>query len=218
MSFPPATSQRPACRFGCDKLFPVPRWNRETITAEILDRYESGQDLSYSGCLKQAMPLLRAAVRQYGSWSAAIAAAGLDYEALRRYKTWSNERILARIQELARDGKDLSWRNVAGSLDPNLAAAATKPHHFGSWRAAITAAGLDYDTIRRYRRWTDEEVLRQIQVRVESGLPLNAKALERESSPLLTAARRRFPAWHTSLTAAGVDFRDVVLRPPAETK
>lgn len=182
--------------------------------AEILHRHTHHQDLSYSGCLKEALPLMRAAMRHFGSWRAAIGAAGLDYESVRRYREWTNERIIGRIQELHRNGKDLSWRNVACGLDPSLAAAATKAHHFGSWRAAVAAAGLDYDTIRRYRRWSDDEVLRQIRERQALGLPLNAKSLEREGVPLITAARRRFPAWHTSLTAAGIDYHTIVRREP----
>lgn len=192
----------------------MPRWTPETIVAEILHRHTHHQDLSYSGCLKEALPLLRASVRCFGSWRAAIGAAGLDYDAVRRYREWTDERIIARIRELADAGMDLSWRHVSHSLDPSLAAAATKLHHFGSWRAAIAAAGLDYEAIRRYRRWSDEEVLRQIRERQAQGLGLNAKTLERESAALITAARRRFPAWHTSLTAAGIDYHTVIHREP----
>lgn len=196
----------------------MPRWTRETILGEILSRYETKQDLSYSGLTRENLPLLRAAARHFGSYPLAVAAAGLDYESLRRYKNWTNERIVERLQELAAKGADLSWRHVSLKLDPTLAAAAVKRHHFGSWRAALEAAGLDYDLIRRYHDWDEKEVVRRIQERHSVGKPLHAKALERADTALITAARRRFPAWHQSLSAAGLDYTEIVLRSPSEKR
>jgi hypothetical protein len=196
----------------------VPRWTRETILGEILRRYETQQDLSYSGLSRDNLPLLRAAARHFGSYPLAVAAAGLDYDELRRYRNWTNDRIIARLQELASQDADLSWRHVSLKLDPTLAAAAVKRHHFGSWRAALEAAGLDYDAIRRYHDWDEKEVVRRIRERHSRGEPLHAKALEREDTALITAARRRFPAWHASLTAAGLNYGEIVLRSPSEKR
>lgn len=196
----------------------VPRWTRETILGEILRRYETQQDLSYSGLSRDNLPLLRAAARHFGSYPLAVAAAGLDYDELRRYRNWTNDRIIERLQELGQQGADLSWRHVSLKLDPTLAAAAVKRHHFGSWRAALEAAGLDYDAIRRYHDWDEKEVVRRIRERHARGEPLHAKALERDDTALITAARRRFPAWHASLTAAGLNYGEIVLRSPSEKR
>ena len=196
----------------------MPRWTYETIVGEILRRYATQQDLSYSGLSRENLPLLRAAARFFGSYPLAVAAAGLDYDELRRYRSWTNARIVERLQELATQNADLSWRHVSLKLDPTLAAAAVKRHHFGSWRAALEAAGLDYDTIRRYHDWDEKEILRRIQERHTTGKPLHAKALERDDTALITAARRRFPAWHESLVAAGLDYTEIVLRNPSEKR
>ena len=123
-------------------------WTKESIVAEILRRYETQQDLSYSAMSRESLSLLRAATRYCGSWREAIEFAGLSYEAIRKYRVWTNERILTRIRELNAQGEDLSWGNVSHRLDPPLAAAAVKWCHFGSWKAAIEAAGLDYEQIR----------------------------------------------------------------------
>jgi hypothetical protein len=196
----------------------VARWNRETIIDEILHRAQTQQDLSYSGMMTHNLALLRAAARYFGSWEKAVNGSGLDYNDWRRYKNWTNDRIILRIRELALNGADLSWRHVSLVLDPGLAAAAVKAHHFGSWRAALSAAGLDYGAIRRYKTWSDEEVLHRIRERFSHGQPLNAKTLEREDIALITAARRRFLAWHKSLEAAGFDFTELVLRQPPSEK
>ena len=94
------------------------------------------------------------------------------------------------------------------------AAAATKRSHFGSWKAALEASGLDYDQIRRYRDWSDEEVLRRVRDLYAQGKRLNAKSMEQENITLITAARRRFPSWDKALSAAGLDYRGIVVRAP----
>jgi hypothetical protein len=135
----------------------------------------------------------------------------LNYEDIRKYKVWTNQRILECIRELHQQGEDLSWRHVC-ELDPALAAAAVKKHHFGSWRAALEGAGLDYEQIRRYEEWDQEKVLHQVRELNAQGERLNAKRMERENVRLLTAARRRFPSWGRTLSVAGLDHKSIVLR------
>jgi hypothetical protein len=190
----------------------VRKWSEAAIVAEICRRYDAGLDLSYSVMCKEDLALLRAASRYFGGWEKAVTAAGLKYEEIRKYRSWTKERIVARIRELNAEGKDLSWRHVATILDPSLAAAATKSTHFGSWRAALEQAGLDYQEIRRYIEWDDEKVLTCVRGLYAEGRLLNAKAVEQENVPLITAARRRFPSWGRTLHAAGLDPRNIVLR------
>lgn len=190
------------------------KWSKESIAMEIVSMYESGENLNYSSIANTNLSLLRAATRYFGTWEAAVNFAGLDYDQIRRYKSWTRERIIARIQELYKQGIDLSWRNVCLNVDPQLAAAATKKSHFGSWREALESSGLDYDAIRRYREWDDQRVLQMVRDFHARGTGLNAKNMEQEDITLITAARRRFDSWHQALTAAGLDYRQIVQRAP----
>jgi len=190
------------------------KWSKESIAMEIVSMYESGENLNYSNIANTNITLLRAATRYFGTWEAAVNFAGLDYSQIRRYKSWTRDRIVERIQELHGQGVDLSWRNVSLNVDPQLAAAATKKSHFGSWREALEAAGLDYDSIRRYREWDDERILRMVRDFHAKGTGLNAKNMEMEDITLITAARRRFDSWHQALIAAGLDYRQIVQRAP----
>jgi hypothetical protein len=190
------------------------KWSKESIALEILSMYESGESLNYSSMTNNNLGLLRAATRYFGTWEAAVRFAGLDYSEIRRYKSWNRERIIARIKELHAQGIDLSWRNVCTNVDPQLAAAATKKSHFGSWREALESAGLDYDAIRRYREWDDDTILKMVREFHESGKELNAKNMEEEDITLITAARRRFDSWHQALQAAGLDYKQIVQRAP----
>ncbi len=73
---------------------------------------------------------------------------------------------------------------------------------------------MDYEQIRRYRDWSDEEVLRRVRDLYAQGKRLNAKSMEQENITLITAARRRFPSWDKALSAAGLDYRVIVMRAP----
>ncbi len=190
------------------------KWSRENIGLEILRLYNSGENLNYAAVAQDQIALLRAATRYFGSWRLAIESAGLDYDEIRRYKVWSRDRIIARIQELHEKGEDLSWRQVSLAGDPQLAAAATKHKHFGSWGLAVAAAGLDYNTIRRYRDWDESAIKLQLTELHAQGADMNAKQMEETNIALITAARRHFESWDGALTAAGLDYKEIALRAP----
>ncbi len=194
------------------------KWSKEAIAQEIRKMHTEEVDLNYATIAQEQVALLRAATRYFGSWRSAIEFAGLDYEEIRRYKSWSKERILETIRELHANGEDLSWRNISTITAPQLAAAATKRKHFGSWRGAVTAAGLDYSAIRRYREWNEETIKDQLRELHEQGVDMNAKSMEEHDITLITAARRRFDSWDKALTAAGLDYRLIVLRKPFKRK
>ncbi len=139
--------------------------------------------------------------------------AGVDYDTVRKYQRWDQDRIVRRIRELHEAGCDLSWRVVSSEVDPPLAFAAIRPKGFGSWRAAIAAARLNYGEVARYRYWDKERVLREIQDMHRDGKPLSVSDVERNNAPLLWAARRHFLSWGDALTEAGIDLAAVQLHP-----
>lgn len=190
------------------------KWSKDTIAHQIVSMFENGENLNYAQIANDQVALLRAATRYFGSWRAAIEYAGLNYDDIRRYKSWTKERILDRIRELHALGEDLSWRHVSTVVDPQLAAAATKRKHFGSWKAAVSGAGLDYGTIRRYREWDADTITSRVNELHSLGIDLNAKSMEEYDITLITAARRRFDSWDKALTAAGLDYKKIVLRTP----
>ena len=194
------------------------KWNRESIGSEINRMYHAGDDLNYSAISQNHVALLRAATRYFGSWRDAVEYSGLNYDDIRRYKTWNRDLILERIRELHEKGVDLSWRHISTQVDPQLAAAATKRKHFGSWKNAIQAAGLDYSDIRKYQEWDKDTVIKRLKDLYSKGVDLNAKSMEEFDITLITAARRRFDSWDKALTAAGLDSSKIVLRKPFKRK
>jgi HNH endonuclease len=183
----------------------VTRWSREEIGLEILRMYAVQEPLNYGDVQKNHLRLLRAATRYFGSWKNAVEYAGLDYDRIRRYRVWTTERIIERIQQYHREGRDLSWRHVSTVLDPPLAAAAIRPHRFGSWERALEAAGLDYRTIRRHRRWDPDEVVEELRRLHSEGASLRVTDAAEQCPALVAAARRRFDGWYEAVEAAGLE-------------
>lgn len=206
-----------ACSYA-GKAANMQRWTRDDIAMEILQLFAAGEELSYSSMAETNPSLLRAASRHFGSWRSAVEFAGLSYDAIRKYRVWTPARIIARIEELHRQEVDLSWRNVSERVDPQLAAAATKPNRFGSWRAAVEAAGLDYDAIRRYRQWDEERIIVSLRDLADQGIRLNSKEAQMEYVGLFAAAVRRFQRWDRALEAAGLNSREIRLRAPFERR
>mgnify|MGYP001626209030 CR=1 FL=1 len=136
--------------------------DKQQIIEEIRRLYQEGKIEELSGAWRYHLSLFRKARHRFGSWRKAIEAAGLNYNEVVQRQKWTPERIIAEIRRLYAEGKDLSITAMQQSY-PNLVAIAQSPRYFGSWRAAIEAAGLDYELIKRQRGRRRRE---PIQVRV----------------------------------------------------
>jgi len=180
------------------------QWSKDEVALAILRLYADGEPLNYVHVEKHHTALLRAATRYHGSWRAAVEYAGLDYDRIRRYRSWDRERIVATIREYYERGEDLSWRHVSTRLDPALAAAAVRCRELGSWEAALAAAGLDYDQIRRYRSWDEATISRELERLARAGKSLKVSAVSEERPDLVAAARRYYSGWYEALASLGL--------------
>ena len=131
---------------------PGRRWTQQAIIQEIHDLHAAGESLKTRNIRRLGYGgMLAAAYRDssLGSWRAAVAAAGLNYEeAVPRHHRWTRPRIVATITQLHQQGKDLSYTGMK-QQHPYLLVAARRADTFGSWQAAIEAAGLDYEQVAR---------------------------------------------------------------------
>ncbi len=131
---------------------PQHRWTRQAIIQEIHDLHTAGESLQTRNLRQIGYGgMLAAAYRDpsLGSWRAAVEAAGLDYkEVAPRQRKWTRPRIIATISQLHQQGKELSYTAVK-QHHPYLLIAARRADTFGSWQAAVEAAGLDYKEVAR---------------------------------------------------------------------
>lgn len=169
---------------------PARLWTHQAVIAAIRTAALHGRPLHYSSMQARQPALLRAAERIFGNWSSAVEAAGFDYTQIRRYRTWTRERVIERIRYWHAQQADLSWRHVATQLDPSLAAAALHGNRFRSWPEALEAAGLAPETVARYRRWTLALIARELNELALQGLPLDGETLMRWAPDLRAAIYR----------------------------
>jgi hypothetical protein len=179
------------------------RWSKEEVLRMIGELRAKGSQLN-SGYIARNYPALAYAGRKYcGSWEAALDAAGLDYEAIRRKSFWSRDRIVEQVRELAAAGEPL-YVSAAEIEHGGLVGAAAV--YFGSWRQAIEAAGLDYKKIKRQKDWSRAEITSEIRRMRAQGLDLSTTiAVRGEYRNLHAAAVRYFGSWAAAMKAAKLE-------------
>ena len=124
-------------------------------------------------------------------------------------RSWTPEVIVEEIRRYQAEG-DLTMGAMRRE-DPRLVASAVG--HFGSWRAAVEAAGIKYEEIRRQgierraqgvTKWRQESVLREVQRQWRLGEDVRASAVKLRLPGLYSAAKKLFGTWPAVLEAAGV--------------
>lgn len=129
-------------------------------------------------------------------------------------RVWTKYRV---IQEV----KDLHRRKEANSAfvqqnHPSLHTAAC--NRFGSWRAAVEAAGIDYKDVNLYsarRTWTREDIVVEIQRMEAQGVSLRASDARDHNADVFNAARREpsLRTWGEAVDAAGFDYTEICEAP-----
>ncbi len=126
-------------------------WSKEKIVKRIQELNEEGEDLSHEAAKNKYGALVSAASskRYFGSWKDAIEAAGLDYSDIRKINRWTKDNIIETIRELHDQGKSVNNSNMRRMGYRGMMEAASREKSFGSWAAAVEAAGLDYSEVRK---------------------------------------------------------------------
>ncbi len=144
--------------------------------------------------------LFHVALDRFHSWPGAVRAAGRPYPA--RPCPWPRERVVREIAARRREGLPL----YVGAVDRERAPLVTwGRRHFGSWDAALKAAGIAPDAVRRPPRWTRERMVQTIRQQHRAGLDMRVVAVVERNSTLPTQASRRFGSWWGALRAAGLN-------------
>lgn len=186
-------------------------WNQQAVIVELKRRFKAGEKVSHSDVVRENPPLVAAACRHFGNYGAAINAAGINYDKVRRTQRWTAENVVAVIQKAHRAKLPLNCDAVfkRGGEMPSLLHAANVL--FGSWDGALVAAGLNPAEIRLKRKWDAASLVAELQNRHRRGEPLNAFAVLKQDCGLHRTAVRYFDTWDAALVAAGMNPADIRL-------
>jgi hypothetical protein len=126
--------------------------------------------------------------------------AAKDYFWARQGRHWTRAKLLDEIRRVHRAGKSLRQLEIPDRL--YLAGRRL----YGTWRAAVEKAGLDYEKATGIVHWTPEKVVEAIKELAQRGVPLSATYIKTHHQTLLNVARKQFPhGWGKALEAAGFD-------------
>jgi hypothetical protein len=184
---------------------PLRRWSQKTVLQEIQRRRQQGLTLNSSR--REIWALTSAAERQFGSWSNALRAAGIEPH-LRR---WTKQRVILEIRRCHEEPPS-STKHRQNRLK-------TVAHRFfNSWAEALADAGVIP---------TAEQIVARLQDCFIRGRGLDD--LRSQDPELAAAAQETFGSWEQALIAAGLSdaagisrhqsqSRLVIQEPPHETR
>jgi hypothetical protein len=112
-------------------------WTPARIRKMIRSLSRRKQPLSTRELTERYGNFVTAARRHFGSWSKAVIASGIDPHRMTRTPAWSKERVIESILMMALRNEPLQRRFVQPRA---FAEAGTRL--FGSWKAALAAAGV----------------------------------------------------------------------------
>jgi hypothetical protein len=162
-------------------------WDRKKVVRGIRRMRKRSLPVYASYVLKNHKSLFSGAERQFGSWSKALLAAGVN-KMLASGMANGSRRLLPRL----RDALD-SKAGVSEALRLHA------EHYFGSLQKAIIAAKNDP------KGWSKKRITSMLsKMHRSKTLPAYARA-RRECLPLVSAAEAYFGSWGKALFAAGID-------------
>src|SRR5438874_3178880 len=124
---------------------------------------------------------------------------------------WDKPRIKSELKRLYHADANLSYNALARRNQALVSAAA---YHFGSYRAAVEAADIDYAAVTRRPRWTKPAIIQLIKQAKRKGEDLHWSAVTQRRDELGRAAfaslqPRLFGRWDRALSAAGLDADEI---------
>jgi hypothetical protein len=173
---------------------------RRTIIRKIVEREVAGQSLLEDNARSSDELLYLAAVSEFGSWETALEYAGVSAHDVRRCRDLTPERIRRQLRRLCTTGYDLGAK-VNRSRDRALYDAAVR--HFGSWREALKAAGVNMTNVthRRPKHLDREAMILWLRNRQAAGQSLVYGEVCLENRDYAMAIKREFCSWAKALKA-----------------
>jgi hypothetical protein len=115
-----------------------PAWTYEKVKTRIQERLDRGLSIRSTEVFREEPGFYVGARKLFGKpWSGLVQELGFQYTGYRR---WSKEAIVKEIHRLHQAGHELHGTAIRRIAHPLLVASRA---HYGSWDAAMRAAGLD---------------------------------------------------------------------------
>lgn len=178
--------------------------DRKKVICKIVERDIRYLSLSATDIQAKSPALYKAACKHFGDWPTALLYAGVSPR--REGDEYDNKKAVARRLRARCVGKQSVHATTVQRTEKKLYEAALK--HFGTWRAALVAAGINVDNVRsrlRRPRYTREQILENLKGRHAQNLPMSRAEVSLDNLALSRAALSQFQSWEKALAAAGIE-------------
>lgn len=174
---------------------------RETIIRKIVERDVAGESLLDDDVRRDDELLHVAACNEFGAWNTALQYAGVDVRHVGDRRDLTQARVEQQLRRLCTTGYDLGAM-VNRNRDRPLYEAALRYH--GTWRAALTAAGINLTNVSRRRpdHFDRDTMILWIRQRQAAGQSMTYTEVCLENRDKAMAIRRTFGSWKAALAMA----------------
>jgi hypothetical protein len=193
-------------------------WSPEYVLDRMAELHRRKFPINSDSVRERENALFNQAIKHFGSWDIAVRRIGLDPAQIRLFRpTWrgispwrrsSKTAIIAELRHRKKAKEPISWKKIVHTeFGPAFLLRATKL--FGTWGAALAAAGLDpFGGARSH--WTHASkaaVLAEIRRRKSAGEPLLSKEIqaERWGQALVIRGCELFGSWNAALLEVGIE-------------
>lgn len=123
--------------------------------------------------------------------------------------SWTKDQVIIEIKKIKDENGDLS-ANYCMRKRSSLFHAGHKL--FGGWKNAIIAAEIDYSTIIKQKKRTDQEILNEILELKEEGIDLSHKNIKKIRPDLIKGTENNFGSYANAVNSVGIDYyREVAI-------
>ncbi len=122
----------------------------------------------------------------------------------------NRESVIQAILRRERDGLPLNCEAIKGVSRPLCCRAF---RHFGSWRNALRAAGINAASVERRRVWDKAKIIARLRELCSQRRSLRHTLVRRYDSGLCRAACLTFGSWSNALVAAGINPESICRDP-----
>ncbi len=176
-------------------------WTKEMIIQHIQESKEPLNSHYYS---THHSAIYAAAERLFGSWGEAIEAAGLDYSKIKKYQSWSKERVIKEIEQAKAAGTPLSSKYIQEHNKPLYMAAIKR---FKSWNNALRKAKINPKKVRLRRSMTADEVKKKIQQLYKKNVDMAYPNMRKNYQYLLAVGMKKLGngSWAEARRVCGIE-------------
>lgn len=195
------------------------KWTRNSVIKALCTRSLIKKPLNWTALTKDDKSLATAARRLFGSYDTALRRAGLDPKTvrkmpvpLRKYKT--EEHVISAILRRKLMDRPLNHQAMLEGEDRDVALYMKARRIFGTWKATIEAAELNYENVnlRSHRYKTRKMVISEIKRRHDEDLPLRTTGVtsgKDKDNNLYIRGRHFFKTWKAAVEATGISYRSL---------